>query len=98
MDANFVDVSTSSVFPKTLIIKNTEDGLWIWQVYHVNNAEEASILSGNAAGNGFLYRELRDYDGEAVETWPDWRDTAGGKEIEAKALKMLENSDGGQSV
>jgi hypothetical protein len=64
---------------KTLHIRNTHGGL-IWQVYHVKNISEAAQLTKNAMCNGFYSASLVDYTGEE-ETWPDWRETEGGKKI-----------------
>jgi hypothetical protein len=76
----YTDISTGNEFPKTLMIRNHEGGM-IWQVYHVNNESEAEKLSSNAYGNGFFGSTLEDYQSEYDETWPDWRETSGGKEI-----------------
>ncbi len=76
----FKDISTTSKFPKTLIVRNHEGGL-VWQVYHVQKLKEAERLADNATKNAFLAITLEDYHPEYKETWPDWRDTEGGKEI-----------------
>jgi len=70
-----IDESTTESFPKTLLIRNTEDGM-IWQIYHVNNGKEAEILAENALSNGFLSSTLEDHYKDEKETWPDWRETA----------------------
>ena len=75
----YTDISTKD-YPKTLIIKNTPDGM-VWQVYNVEKEIEAIKLSANAFNNGFLGITLEDFDKEVKETYPDWRDTKGGKEI-----------------
>lgn len=76
----YTDVSTNDKYPKTLIIRNTKEGM-IWQVYNVEKEIEAIKLSANAFNNGFLGITLEDFDKEVKETYPDWRDTKGGKEI-----------------
>lgn len=74
------DISRKSEYPKTLVIRNTIGGL-IWQIYHVEAQHEAKILSSNATMNGFQGITLEDYQPEMEETWPDWRETEGGKKI-----------------
>lgn len=74
------DNTTDDNYPKTLLIRNTH-GNMIWQVYHVEAAKEAEGLSKTAASNGFMDRELVDYQPEQKQTWPDWRETEGGKKI-----------------
>jgi hypothetical protein len=69
----FEDLSTTDKFPKTLLIRNTVDGL-IWQIYHVQNETEANNLSRNAKSNGFYGITLEDFDSELKETWPNWRE------------------------
>lgn len=76
----YTDISTTDTYPKTLMIRNHEGGM-IWQVYHVNKKHEADRLSRNAYGNGFVGSTLENYQPEYEETWPDWRETDGGKEI-----------------
>lgn len=76
----FDNLTTNSNYPKTLFIRNEPGGM-IWQVYHVQAEHEARLLSANALKNGFYGRTLMDYDPEYEETWPDWRDTDGGKKI-----------------
>lgn len=72
-----IDESTNDSWPKTLLIQNTLDGL-VWQVYHVNNELEVSILSENAWNNDFEVQKLIDFDDfHYKETWPGWRDTEG---------------------
>ena len=61
----YKDNTTNNNFPKTLLIRNTIGGL-VWQVYHVINYSEAKLLSNNAKNNGFLYRQLVDYDEKYV--------------------------------
>ena len=75
-----INISTSTNFPKTLMIRNTPDGC-IWQIYHVQKQSEADKLFANANRNGFWGITLEDYQPEYEETFPDWRETKGGKEI-----------------
>lgn len=75
----YKDISSGS-FPKTLIIRNHLGGM-IWQVYHVEKESEADKISSNATSNGFESITLEDYQPEMEQTWPDWRETEGGKEI-----------------
>lgn len=67
----FNNISNNNKFPKTLQIRNTSGGM-IWQIYHINNLNEAKILSKNANKNGFYCRTLIDYEPQ-LETFPDWR-------------------------
>ena len=85
MTIMYTDISTSAVglgneYPKTLFIRNSKGGM-VWQIYHVNNQSEVEQLSSNAYGNGFYGTTLEDYAPEEKETWEDWRETEGGKEI-----------------
>lgn len=82
------NTSTSEEYPKTLLIRNTFGGM-IWQVYHVEKESEAAKLSHGAALNGFQDCELTDYKEDWEQTWPDWRETNGGKEI---CMETEENS------
>lgn len=69
----FTNISTNDTYPKTLLIRNTPDGM-IWQVYHVRNHEEAMKLSFRATQNGFYGITLEDHQpDEYEETWPGWR-------------------------
>jgi hypothetical protein len=68
----YTDISTAESFPKTLVVRNTPDGM-IWQIYHVKNQNEANKLALNATGNGFYGITLEDYQPEHDETWPGWR-------------------------
>ena len=72
--------TTNNKYPKTLFVRNTEGGM-VWQVYHVEKEIEATRLAGNALKNGFMSSTLEDHQPEEKETWPDWRETDGGKEI-----------------
>jgi len=76
----FTNISTNSDYPKTLIIRNHLGGM-IWQVYHVEKEIEAERLSNNATKNGFEAITLEDHQPEQEETWPDWRETDGGKKM-----------------
>lgn len=76
-----IDNSTTTKFTKTLVIRNTPDSDFIWQIYHVQKMIEAERLSANANNNGFYGITLEDYHPKYKETWPDWRETEGGKEI-----------------
>lgn len=80
MENTYQDNTTTSNYPKTLLIRNEPGGM-IWQVYQVQKESEASKLSANAMGNGFHSRTLVDYTEDYDETFPDWRDTDGGKRI-----------------
>jgi hypothetical protein len=68
----YKNISTTESFPKTLVVRNTPDGM-IWQIYHVKNQNEAEKLAVNATSNGFYGITLEDYQPEHVETWPGWR-------------------------
>ena len=76
----YTNLSESNKYPKTLMIRNHNGGM-IWQVYHVNTQSEADKLANNAYGNGFYGSTLEDYQPDYEETWPDWRNTEGGKLI-----------------
>ena len=66
------DISTTDNFPKTLVVRNTPEGM-IWQIYHVKNQNEADKLAENATSNGFYGVTLEDHQPEHDETWPGWR-------------------------
>ena len=68
----FKNITTSSEYPKTLVIRNTKGGM-IWQIYHVNELYEADRLSFNATKNGFESCTLEDYHFNHEETFVDWR-------------------------
>tara|TARA_R110000803_G_scaffold87494_1_gene154220 strand:+ start:4795 stop:5025 length:231 start_codon:yes stop_codon:yes gene_type:complete len=68
----FTNITTSSEYPKTLVIRNTKGGM-IWQVYHINELYEAERLSFRATKNGFESCTLDDYKSDYEETFPDWR-------------------------
>lgn len=76
----YLDISTSGNYPKTLIIRNHDGGM-IWQVYHVQKERETTLLAGNATKNGFMAITLEDFQEDYEETFPDWRETEGGKKI-----------------
>ena len=80
MKENIVINSGSDKWPKTLLIHNHVGGM-VWQVYHVEKMSEAKALAKNANGNGFSHITLEDYQIEQEQTWPDWRETEGGKKI-----------------
>lgn len=72
--------SKDEIYPKTLIVRNHLGG-GVWQVYHIQAEHEAKILSDNASGNGFEAITLEDHKPDLKETWPEWRETEGGKRI-----------------
>lgn len=76
----FDNNSPSTIYPKTLLIRNEKRGA-IWQVYHVDNIKQAEAISTNATKNGFYGISLEDHKPDMEETWPDWRETEGGKII-----------------
>jgi hypothetical protein len=76
----FTDISSIAEYPKNLIIRNHLGGM-IWQVYKVEKYSEADQISANATRNGFEAITLEDYDPKMEETFPDWRESKGGKEI-----------------
>ena len=55
----FTDISTGD-YPKTLVIRNSPDGM-IWQLYHVKNNQEATTLAENAHNNAFYGITLEDH-------------------------------------
>lgn len=85
----YINNSTTDKYPKTLLIRNEKGGA-IWQVYHVQAEHEAERLSSNASRDGFADRQLVDYDPSYEETWPNWRDTPGGKKIICKHVDCAE--------
>jgi len=76
----YKDISKNDAYPKTLMIRNHEGGM-VWQVYHVDKKSEVDGLTSNSWANGFYGSTLEDYQPEFEETWPDWRETDGGKSI-----------------
>ena len=76
----YVNNSPDDKYPKTLVVRNEPGGM-VWQVYHVEKEIEAKRIAGNATNNGFYGVTLEDHQPESEETWPDWRDTSGGKRI-----------------
>ena len=70
----YTELTTNDDYPKTLIIRNHENGM-IWQIYHVKTQKEAGILSYNATMNGFEAITLEDYKPDLDQTWPNWRDS-----------------------
>ena len=80
----FEDISTTGFkYPKTLVIRNTVGGA-IWQIYHVDNIDQAFHLSKNAKNNAFHGRTLEDYQPNEGETFPNWR-----MEMARDFVKML---------
>lgn len=75
----YTDISTGD-FPKTLMIRNHKGGL-VWQVYHVQKQTEVDRLIKNSWQNGFYGSTLENYQPDEEETWPNWRETEGGKVI-----------------
>ena len=69
------DDSTTSTYPKTILIRNHEGGM-IWQVYHVRNEKEAIGLMNGATKNGFMDITLEDHQPEMEETVLGWRMSA----------------------
>ena len=76
----YKNITNNEDYPKTLVICNHEGGM-IWQIYHVQAKHEAEKLAANATRNGFMAITLEDYNPDMEETWPDWRETEGGKQI-----------------
>jgi hypothetical protein len=76
----YINLTTNAPYPKTLFISNEKGGA-VWQVYHVEAQHEADRLSKTATANGFEHIELKDFDEDVTESYPDWRDTTGGKKI-----------------
>ena len=67
-----INNTTNSKYPKTLLIRNTADGM-IWQIYHVRELYEAARISSNARKNGFESCTLEDHHPDQDETFPGWR-------------------------
>lgn len=76
----FINNSLDNNYPKTLLIRNQQGGM-VWQIYNVQTLLEAEKLSKNSEKNGFEEATLVDFQPGLEETWPDWRETFGGKEI-----------------
>ena len=68
----YIDISNTEKYPKTLVIRNTSEGM-IWQLYHINNEFEAKKLATTAHSNGFYGLTLEDHQPEEEETFPTWR-------------------------
>jgi hypothetical protein len=83
----YTNHSPSDIWPKTLEIRNTPDGM-IWQIYHVNNASEAELLSRNARSNAFMDRRLTDYQPEQDETFEGWREDPVSRTLLDRAQEM----------
>lgn len=64
---------------RTLLIRNEPGGI-VWQCHHTANPAETAMLTRVALANGFQSVELRQYDEDQEETFPDWRDTPVWKE------------------
>lgn len=84
---NYINNSQNETYPKTLIIRNTHGGM-IWQIYQLDNQKQVEIISNNATQNGFLGISLEDHMPESKESFPDWRDSKGGKEIIELTTKL----------
>ena len=69
----FTDISTKNEFPKTLVIRNSRDGM-LWQIYHVQQESGADKLSFNATINGFESITVEDYQPQYEEIFPNWRE------------------------
>jgi hypothetical protein len=69
----FENNSQDNVYPKTLLIHNTEGGA-VWSVYHIDNAYQLPTLVNGAERNAFMYVTLEDYDPSAEETFPTWKE------------------------
>lgn len=69
--SSFYNNTKDDIFPKTLEIRSTCGG-FIWQLYHINNLQEAEIISYSSSLNGFQSRMIQDYY-ETDETFPNWR-------------------------
>lgn len=69
----FCNLSSDEVYPKTVHIRNSVDGC-VWQVYHVNNINEAKMLGRNSLKKGFERTDLVDYS-PCEETFPNWRES-----------------------
>lgn len=70
---------------KQLLIRNQADGM-IWQVYNIEQMDEATILKRNAIANGFFFHEVVEVEppDAYTETWPGWRETEGWKKLWAE--------------
>ena len=82
----FEDISTTGFkYPKTLVIRNNVGGM-VWQIYQVDNIEQAFHLSKNAKRNAFEGITLEDHQPSEGETFPNWR-----MELARDFIKMLPN-------
>lgn len=68
----FKDITTDSIYPKTLVIRNHQGGA-IWQIYHMDNKYQVSDIVDGATKNGFEAITLEDYQEDYEETFPHWR-------------------------
>jgi hypothetical protein len=82
----YKNISTTKNYPKTLVIRNTPDGM-IWQIYHIKTERSAQLLANRADQNGFKGITLENHQPEHEETFPNWRNEAG---VE---LRLLEGDD-----
>ncbi len=62
------DLTTKKEYPKTIKVKTSYDGLYNFQVYHVYNAFDKSMIILNAYNNDFEGITLEDYQPEIKET------------------------------
>jgi len=68
----YKDISTDNNYPKTVLIRNSPDGM-IWQIYHVNSERAAAIIAKRAKDNAFEGVTLEDYQPNMEETSPNWQ-------------------------
>ena len=66
------DLTTKKEYPKTIKVKTTYDGLYNFQVYHVYNDYEKSLIILNAYNNDFEGITLEDYQPEIKESHANW--------------------------
>jgi len=81
----YKNISTTSKYPKTLVIRNSEHGA-IWQIYHMDNQYQIMDIVRGAERNGFECITLEDYDESAKETFPNWR-----AEVISEMIKQFPN-------
>lgn len=65
------DKTTNKDFPQTIIIRNQFEGM-IWQIYHVKNNYDKSVIILNAYNNEFRGISVEDYQPELEETFEGW--------------------------
>lgn len=68
----YKNISTTTEFPKTLVVRNTPDGM-IWQIYHVKTERGAKIIAEGADRGGFEGVTLENHQPELEETFPNWQ-------------------------